>query len=57
MEQVSIDENNLNPHNETIEICMNDTIMEENFEENLNVQIENPTMKIEGNRNEKKESG
>jgi len=33
MEQVFIDENKISPHNETIEICMNDTIMEEKFEE------------------------
>jgi hypothetical protein len=35
---------------------MNDTIMEEEFEENLNVQIENPSVDIERSRNEKKES-
>jgi hypothetical protein len=56
MEQVSIDENMISPHNETIEICMNDKIMEKKFEENINVQIESPTVEIERTINEKKES-
>jgi hypothetical protein len=56
MEQVSIDENKTSPHNETIEICMNDTIMEKKFEKNINVQIESLTVEIEGSINEKKES-
>ncbi len=56
MEQFSINENKISPHNETIEICMNDTIMEEEFEENLNVQIGNPIVETKGSRNEKKES-
>jgi Pyruvate/2-oxoacid:ferredoxin oxidoreductase gamma subunit len=56
MEQFFLDENKISLNNETIEICMNDTIMEEDFEENLNVQIENPTMVNEGSKNEEKES-
>jgi D-arabinose 5-phosphate isomerase GutQ len=56
MEQVSIDENKTRPHNETIEICMNDTIMETMFEKNIIVQIESLTVEIEGSINEKKES-
>jgi uncharacterized membrane protein len=56
MEYFSIAENKISLNNDTIEICMNDTIMEEEFEENLNVQIENPSVDIERSRNEKKES-
>jgi hypothetical protein len=46
MEQSSIDENKINSNNEIIEICMNDTILEEDFEKNLNVQIENLVWKL-----------
>lgn len=38
MDQSPIDENIINPNNKTIEVSMNDIIMEEWFEENANVQ-------------------
>jgi hypothetical protein len=56
MEQFSIDENKISPNNETIEISMNDTIVDQEFEENLNVQIENPSVETKGSKNEKKEN-
>jgi hypothetical protein len=39
-----------------LKICMNDVIMGKiKFEENLNVQIGNPSVEIERNKNEEKE--
>jgi hypothetical protein len=49
MDHSSIDENIISPNNETIEISMNDIIMEEQFEENNSVQTK-------GNKNQKKET-
>ncbi len=40
MEQSSANENVINGNNETIEICMNDVVLEEKFEENSSVQME-----------------
>lgn len=40
MEQSFTNENMINGNNETIEIFMNDVIMEDNFEENASVQTE-----------------
>jgi hypothetical protein len=48
MDQSSIDENRINPNNETFEISMNDIIMEQ-FEENASVQTK-------GSKNQKKET-
>jgi hypothetical protein len=49
MDHSSIDENIISPNNETIEICMNDIIMEEQFEKNISLQTK-------GNKNQKKET-
>jgi hypothetical protein len=38
MEQSSANENMINGKNETIEVFMNDVILEDKFEENANVQ-------------------
>jgi hypothetical protein len=38
MEQSFANENMINGNNETIEICMNDVVLEDGFEENLSVQ-------------------
>jgi hypothetical protein len=40
MEQSSANKNMINRNNETIEICMNDVILADGFEENPNDQIE-----------------
>jgi hypothetical protein len=40
MEQSFANENVINGNNETIEICINDVVLEDKFEENPNVQIE-----------------
>jgi hypothetical protein len=40
MEQFSTNENMISGNNETIEICINDVILEDLFEENPNVQTE-----------------
>ncbi len=40
MEQSFANENVINGNNETIEICMNDIVLEDKFEENPSVQIE-----------------
>jgi len=39
MEQYSANENVISGNNETIEICMNDVVLEDRFEENPSVQI------------------
>ncbi len=38
MEQSSTNENMINANNETIQICINDVVLENRFEENWNVQ-------------------
>ncbi len=38
MEQSSTNENVISENNETIEICMNDVVLEDGFEENSIVQ-------------------
>ncbi len=48
MDQSSIDESRISPNNGTIEISMNDIIMEAQFEENISVQTK-------GSKNQKKE--
>jgi hypothetical protein len=40
MEQYFANENVISGNNETIEICMNDVVLEDRFEENPSVQIE-----------------
>jgi hypothetical protein len=40
MEQSSANENMISGNNETIEICINDVVLEDMYEENPNVQIE-----------------
>jgi hypothetical protein len=40
MEQFSTNENVINGNNETIEICMNDVVLENGYEEIPSVQIE-----------------
>jgi hypothetical protein len=40
MEQFSTNENMISGNNETIEICINNVILEDLFEENPNVQTE-----------------
>jgi len=40
MEQSSTNENMISGNNETIEICMNDVVLEDGSEENPSVQIE-----------------
>jgi hypothetical protein len=49
MEQSSTNENVISGNNERIEICMNDVVLEDKFEENSSVQIEtsrNPKMEV-----------
>ncbi len=40
MEQSSTNENVINGNNEKIEICINDVVLEDKFEENTSVQTE-----------------
>jgi hypothetical protein len=40
MEESSANENVISGNNETIEICMNDVVAKDGFEENPSVQIE-----------------
>jgi hypothetical protein len=50
MEQFFANENMISGNNETIEICMNDVVLEDGFEENPSVRIEtskNPKNDIE----------
>jgi hypothetical protein len=56
VDQSSIDENRISHDYEIFEICTNDVIMEEEAEENLNVQIGNPSVETKGSKNEDKET-
>ncbi len=57
IDQSSTNENKISLKNETIEICMNDVIIEGGFEKNLNVQTQKPTnVETKRSRNEKKET-
>ncbi len=51
MEQSSTNENVMSGNNETIEICMNDVVLENRFKKNPSVQIE--TSRNPKNDNEK----
>jgi hypothetical protein len=56
MEQPFANENVINGNNETIEICMNDVILENKFEENPSVQIETSRNPKNGNEEIMKEN-
>ncbi len=56
LDQSFANENRIYLNNETSEICMNDVIMKEEFEENLNVQTGNRNVETRRSINEKKES-
>jgi hypothetical protein len=51
MDQSFENENRIYPNNETSEICMNDVIMKEGYEESLNVQTTNLNVETKGNIN------
>jgi len=56
MEQSSANENVMSENNETIEICMNDVILENRSKENPSVQIETSRNPKNGNEKIMKEN-